>query len=84
MGDCNGDLGNALGDREHYDPNVRGLKLIEFAIFFNLCPVNLLADCSEPLETSVSHCGRYKSTIDYIFLPLSLIKLFRVKLLKIA
>ena len=31
MGDCTGDLGNALGDRGHYDPNVRGLKLIEFA-----------------------------------------------------
>ena len=55
MGDCNGDSDNALGNRGHYDPNVRGLKLIEFANFFNLCPV--------------SHCGRYKSTIDYIFLP---------------
>ena len=69
MGDCNGDLGNALGDRGHYDPNVRGLKLIEFANFFNLCPINLLANCSGSLETFVSHCGRYKSTIDYIFLP---------------
>ena len=25
--------------------------------------------CSGPLETSVSHCGRFKSTIDYILLP---------------
>ena len=47
----------------------RGLKLIECANFFNLRPVNLLANCSGPLETFVSHCGRYKSTIDYIFLP---------------
>ena len=69
MGDCNGDLANALGDRGHYEPNVRGLKLTEFANFFNLCPVNLLANCNGPLETFVSHCGRYKSTIDYIFLP---------------
>ena len=70
MGNYNGDLGNALGDRGHYDPNVRGLKLIEFANIFNLCPVNLLANCSGLLETFVSHCGRYKSTIDYnIFLP---------------
>ena len=69
MDDCNGDLGNVLGDRGHYDPNVRGLKLIEFANFFNLCPVNLLANSSGPLETFVSHYGRYKSTIDYIFLP---------------
>ena len=51
------------------DPNVRGLKLIEFANFFNLCSINLLANCSGPLETFVSHCGRYKSTLDYIFLP---------------
>ena len=68
MGDCNGDFGNALGDRGHHDQNVRGLKLIEFANFFNLCQVNLLADCSGLLETFVSHCGRCKSTIDYIFL----------------
>ena len=72
MGDSNGDLGNALGnalgDRGHYHPNVRGLKLIEFANFFNLCPTNLLTNCSGPLETLVSHCGGYKSTIDYIFL----------------
>ena len=69
MGDYNGDLGNALGDRGHYDPNVHGLKLIEFANFLNLCPVNLLANCSGPLETSIFDCGRYKSTIKYIFLP---------------
>ena len=25
--------------------------------------------CSGPLETFVSHCGRFKSTIDYILLP---------------
>ena len=39
MGECNGDLGNALGDRRHHEPNMRDLKLIEFANFFNLCPI---------------------------------------------
>ena len=33
MGEYNSDLGNALGDRVHYDPNVRGLKLIESVNF---------------------------------------------------
>ena len=28
-----------------------------------------LSICSGPLETFVSHCGRFKSTIDYILLP---------------
>ena len=30
---------------------------------------SLLSTCSGPLETFVSHCGRFKSTIDYILLP---------------
>ena len=69
LGDLNGDLGNSLGERGRYDPNERGLKLAEFANYFNLCTVNLLDTCSGPLETYVSHCGRYISTLDYIFLP---------------
>ena len=28
-----------------------------------------MSTCRGPLETFVSHCGRFKSTIDYIFLP---------------
>ena len=85
MGDCNGDLGNVLGDRGHYDPNVRGLKLIEFANFFNLCPVNLLANCSGPLETFVPIVGDTNQlSIIFFCLTVSLIKLFHVKLLKIA
>ena len=69
MGDLNGDLGNSLGDKGCYAPNDRGLRLLDFANYFNLCPINLLSICSEPLETFVSHCGRFKSTIDYILLP---------------
>ena len=50
------------------EPNQRGLKLTEFANFFNLCPLNLLKSCIGPVETYYSHCGRYRSTLDYIFL----------------
>ena len=69
MGDFNCDLGNSMGDRAPYEPNQRGLKLAEFANYFNLCPVNLLKQCSGPVYTYHSYCGRYRSTIDYIFLP---------------
>ena len=69
MGDLNGDLGNFLGDKGCYAPNDRGFRLLDFANYFNLCPINLLSICSWPLETFVSHCGRFKSTIDYILLP---------------
>ena len=69
MGDFNGDLGNSLGNRGTVNPNQRGVKLLDFANYFNLCPTNLLSTCEGPLETYFSHCERYKSTIDYIFLP---------------
>ena len=70
IGDLNGDFGNASGDRGFYEPNNnRGLKLLDFANYFNLCPTNLLQICRGPLETFVSRCGRFKSTIDYILLP---------------
>ena len=49
-------------------PNVRGKLLIDFANFFNVFPVNLLSSCSGPLETYISDCGRFRSTIDYILL----------------
>ena len=50
-GDLNGDLGNSLGDKGNYEPNQRGLKPLDLANFFNLCPVNLLGSCSGPLES---------------------------------
>ena len=52
-----------------YEPNQRGLKLLDLADFFNLCPVNLLGSCFGPLEFYISHYGRYRSTTDYILLP---------------
>ena len=41
IGDLNINFGNALGDRGFYEPNNRGLKLLDFANYFNLCPNNL-------------------------------------------
>ena len=78
MGDFNGDLGNSLGDKGKHEPNLCGLKLLDFANYFNLCPVNLMRMCTGPLETFNSCCGRFHSTLDYIFFPdclLSSIKL---------
>ena len=56
MGDCNGDLGNSLGDESTREPNQRCRKLFELADYFHLCPVNLLGSCGGP-------------TFDYIFVP---------------
>ena len=69
MGDFNGDLGNSLGDKGKREPNSRGLKLLDFANYFNLCPVNLMKMCIGPLEIFNSYCGSFHSTLDYIFLP---------------
>ena len=69
LGDFNGDLGNSLGDKDKKKPNDRGLLLLDFANFFNICPVNLLKQCKGPLESFHSHCGKYHSSLDYIFLP---------------
>ena len=57
MGDFTCDLGNSIGDKAPYEPNQRGLKLAEFANYFNLCPVNLLNQCSGPVYTYHSYCG---------------------------
>ena len=65
----NGDLGNSLGDKGEKEPNDRSLLLLDFADFFNNCPVNLLEQYKGPLELYNSYCGRYRSTLDYIFLP---------------
>ena len=35
----NRDLGNSLGDKSTREPNQRGLKLLELANYFNLCPI---------------------------------------------
>ena len=78
MGYFNGELGNSQGDKGKREPNLRGLKLLDFANYFNLCPVNLIRMCTGPLETFNSYCGRFHSALNYIFLPnclLSSIKL---------
>ena len=72
MGDFNGDLGNSLGGKAKHEHNQRGLKLLDFANYFKLRPVNLMGACHGSTETYFSHCGRYSSTLDYIFLPNSL------------
>ena len=69
MGDINGDLGNFSGEKSAREPNQRGLKLLELADYFNLCPINLLGLCDGPTDTFISHCGRYRSTLDHIFVP---------------
>ena len=69
LGDFNGDLGNSLRDKGKKESNDRGLLLLDFAKFFNICPVNHLKHWKGPLESFNSHCERYHSTLDYIFLP---------------
>ena len=69
LGDPNGDLGNSLGEKGTQEPNERGRLLLNFADYFSVCPVNLLSLCEGPLVTYNSFCGKYRSTIDYIFLP---------------
>ena len=62
-------LGNSLGNKGRREPNQRGLKLLNLANYFNLCPVNLMNMCAGPLETFNSFCWRYHTTLDYIFVP---------------
>ena len=69
MGDFNGNLGNSLDNKGRREPSQRGLKLLDLANYFNLCPVNLMNMCAGPLETFNSFCGRYHTTLDYIFVP---------------
>ena len=38
-----------------------------------MCPVNLMHMCAGPLETFNSFCGRYHTTLDYIFVPICLL-----------
>ena len=81
MGDFNGNLGNSLGERGHYAPNDRGVKLLDFANYFNLCPTNLLSTCREPLETFLIVGGSYLQLIISSCLTVYLIVLFPVKYL---
>ena len=60
---------NSLGDNGKHAPNSRGLKFLELCNHFNICALNLLSSCNGPVEAFVSHCGRFRSTIDYIFVP---------------
>ena len=69
LGDLNGDLGNSLGEKGTKEPNERGRLSLNFADYFNVCPVNLLSLCEGPLATYNSFCEKYRSTIDNIFLP---------------
>ena len=52
-GDLNGDLGlgNSLDEKGTKEPNERGRLLLNFADYFNVCPVNLLSLCEGPLVT---------------------------------
>ena len=81
MGDRSSDLGNSLGDKSTCEPNQCSCKLLEFADYFNLCPVNLLGSCSGSTDTFFPHCGRYCSTLDYIFVPVCLMKYVMLKVL---
>ena len=58
MGEYNSDLGNALGDRVHYDPNVCSLKSIESANFLIYAQLTCWL-IAVGLLRLVSHCGRY-------------------------
>ena len=64
--------------------NERGRLLLIFADYFNVCPVNLLSLGEGPLVTHNSFGGKYRSTIDYIFLPVCKIKLSSLELLTLT
>ena len=68
MGDFNGDLGNSLGDKGKRETNLRGLKLLDFANYINLCPVNLTRMFTGTLETFNSYCGRFHSLYFRVYL----------------
>ena len=82
MGDLNGDLGNSLGDKGCNAPNDRGLRLIDFANYFNSCPINLLSISSGPLETLFLIVGGLnRQSIILYCLTVYMTALFLVKLL---
>ena len=66
MGDFNGDLGNSLGQLNPISVVLSCLILQ----LISICVSQIfLSICEGPLETYFSHCERYNSTIDCIFLP---------------
>ena len=82
MGDFNGNLGNSLGERGHYAPNDPGVKLLDFANYFNLCPTNLLSTCRGLLKLSFLIVGGSNlQLIIFSCLTVYLIVLFPVKYL---
>ena len=64
MGDFNCDFGNSLGHKAKHQPNQRGLKLLDFANYFNLCPVILWEHAMVQLKHIFLICGRYRSTLN--------------------
>ena len=68
LGDFNADLGNSAGSKGLREPSSRGKKLSKFVDHFNLTAMNLLGNSLGPLETYISHCGRFRSTIVYIII----------------
>ena len=66
LDDFNADLGNSAGSKGLREPNSRGKKLSKFVDHFNLTAVNLLGNSSGPLETYISHCGRFRSIIYWV------------------
>ena len=81
MGDCNGDLANSLGDKSTREPNQRGCKLLEFADYFNLSPVNLLGSCGGPTDTLFLIVGDIvPHLITFLCLAVCLLKYVLLKL----
>ena len=68
-GDLNAFMGNAIDDKSARELTRRGEKLLEVMHYFNLFPLSLFQNCNNPLDTFFSTCGRFHSTIDYIFFP---------------
>ena len=82
MGDCNGDLGNSLGDKSTREPNQSGCKLLEFGDYFNLCPVNLVGSCGGPTDTFFLIVGDIvPHLIIFLCLTVPLMKYVLLKLL---
>ena len=69
MGDCKDDLGNSLGDKSTRESIQRCCKLLEFADYFNLCPLSLLGSCGGPTDTFLLIVGDIVPHLITFFLP---------------
>ena len=67
MGDFNGDVGSAIGDRGTYAPTPQGSVVVDFFRKHNLMPCNMTQSATGPLQTFESHNAC--STLDYIAIP---------------